>query len=150
MISINSTEQIDTTEATHAVVHVHFLAVMLSLDDIHEEIFGFNANSDPIIMDFMMSNYRDLQNIFLYNDYIIFSTRARDVLFKCDSTTRLQIAEDAIRKWNFMDKLGEILELINKETVDFGLRHSDFDKKKRNSDEFVENVGFNILELSRD
>ncbi|ULT83922.1 hypothetical protein L3Y34_012902 [Caenorhabditis briggsae] len=65
-ISINSTEQIDTTEATHAVVHVHFLAVMLSLDDIHEEIFGFNANSDPIIMDFMMSNYRDLQNIFLY------------------------------------------------------------------------------------
>ncbi|PIC20115.1 hypothetical protein B9Z55_025418 [Caenorhabditis nigoni] len=146
--SFNSTEQATTTEITHAVVQMHLLAVILSLCDIHEENSGLNANSDPIILDFIMSNYRDPKNRFLYDNNIICSIRARDVLLNCDSTTRLQIAKDAIRKWNLMDKLGKVLELMDKE--DFCRKMSDFDKKKQDLDQFVENVRSNIVEFSRD
>ncbi|CAD6198018.1 unnamed protein product [Caenorhabditis auriculariae] len=53
--SFNSTEQVTTTEVSHAVVQIHFLAVFLSLGDMHEENFGINASSDPIILDFMIN-----------------------------------------------------------------------------------------------
>lgn len=98
----------------------------------------------------MMSNYGDPKHKFLHEDNIICSIRARDILYNCDSTTRLQIAKDAIRKWNLMDKLGEVLELMDKEKEDFGRKKLRFDKKTRDLEEFVEKVRSNIQDLSRD
>ncbi|CAI4222806.1 unnamed protein product [Auanema sp. JU1783] len=147
--SFNSIKQVNTTEVSHAVVQIYFLAVFLSLGDMHDDNFGINANSDPIILDFMMSNYRNPVNTFLNRDDNL-SIRTRDILFNCDTTTRLQIAKDVIRKWNLMDKLGEVLELMNQEMKDFGLMKFDLDKKTRDLEEFVEKVRTNIWDLFRD
>ncbi|CAB3402095.1 unnamed protein product [Caenorhabditis bovis] len=148
--SFNSTEEVNTTEISHAVVQIHFLAVFLSLGDMHEENFGINESCHPIILDFMMSNYGDPKHKFLHEDNVIRSIRAREILHNCDSTTRLQIVKDAIRKWNLIDKLGEVLELMCKEKEDFGLKMLDFDKKIRDLEEFVEKVRSNIQDLSRE
>ncbi|EFO98189.1 hypothetical protein CRE_15408 [Caenorhabditis remanei] len=145
--SFNSTEQVNTTEVTRTVVQIHFLAVFLSLGDMHEENFGMNANSDPIILDFMMSNYGDPQHKFLHENKIINSMRARDILENCDSTVRLQIAKDAIQNWNLMEKLSEVLELMNKEKENFGRDKLDFDKQARDLEEYVERVRSNIQNL---
>uniref|UniRef100_A0A7E4VL82 Ubiquitin-like domain-containing protein n=1 Tax=Panagrellus redivivus TaxID=6233 RepID=A0A7E4VL82_PANRE len=143
----NSTEHVNTTEISHAVVQIHFLAVFLSLGDMHEENFGFNASSDPIILDFMMSNYGVPKHKFLHEKNTINSFRARDILENCDSAARLQIAQDAIRNWNLLDKLGEVLKLMDKEMENFGRNKLDFDKKTRDLEEYVEKVRSNIQDL---
>uniref|UniRef100_A0A1I7T0D7 Terpene_synth_C domain-containing protein n=1 Tax=Caenorhabditis tropicalis TaxID=1561998 RepID=A0A1I7T0D7_9PELO len=143
----NSIEQDNPTELSHATVQFHFLASFLSLCDMEEKSFGLNGNSDPIILDFMTTNYRDPVNGFLYQDNMIYSYLTRDILKTCDSTARLQIAKDAVQKWNLIEKMDEGLKLMDKIVEDFGRSKMDFDKKTKNLEEYVKNVKSNIQEL---
>jgi hypothetical protein len=80
---------VDSTEVSHALVQIHFLAAFLSLGDMHEENFGLNGHSNPIIVDFMMSNYGDPKDRFLRREDTIRSLSCKAILKECASDKRL-------------------------------------------------------------
>lgn len=136
-------------EVSRALVQISFLSAFLSLVDMRDENFGLDAGFNPIIIDFMMSNYGDPKTKFLGDNRTIhFSDKSFNaILDNCASAERLQIAKDALQAWDFGRKLDETLKQMDQEKVNFGRKQLDFEKKTKDLEEFVARVKSNVREL---
>jgi hypothetical protein len=114
-----------------------------------EKNFGMGANSRPIIIDFMMSNYNEPQTKF-YDSNTIQSYSAKAILNSCTPDVRLQIAKESIREWNLIKQLDQTLEQMDQEKKDFNRDALEFEKKSCDLTDFVEKVKSNLHELLSD
>ncbi|KAI6188290.1 hypothetical protein M3Y98_00339000 [Aphelenchoides besseyi] len=92
---------VDASVLSRCVVQIQFLAVYLSLGDMSAFNFGSNNHSNPIIVDFMMSDYVDPKPKFL-NDANTFAASAGEcnaMVDKISSADRLNIAKTSIEEW---------------------------------------------------
>lgn len=134
-------------EITRALVQIQFLAAYLSLGDMHDENIGIEENFNPIIIDFMMSNYFDPKTKFLHEANTSINQIYNDLLTKCAASERLQIAKDSMHQWNFLEKMDETLKLIDEEKANFGRKELDFEKATKDLEEFVRKLKSNIEDL---
>ncbi|KAI6201588.1 Ubiquitin-like domain-containing protein [Aphelenchoides besseyi] len=151
LLSFNSLDlqRIDASVLSRCVVQIQFLAVYLSLGDMSAFNFGSNNHSNPIIVDFMMSDYVDPKPKFL-NDANTFAASAGEcnaMVDKISSADRLNIAKTSIEEWQRVSKLEEALKLMDKEESDFGRNHLEFEKKTADLKEFVRKVTSNVEAL---
>lgn len=139
----------DSDKTLYAIVQIYFLTVFLSLGDMHDDNFGLTADSSPIIVDFMMSSFRDPKAVFLKGNKILhFSDPSfSGLLDKCSSTERLRIAKESLRMWDFEPKLDDVLKQMDQEKLRFGRQCLNFEKKTKELEEFVARVKSDIHEL---
>jgi antirestriction protein len=114
---------------------------------MHDDNYGFDSDFKPMIIDFMMSNYANLEKKFLEENNTLQSCSATAILSACKSAERLQIAKESISEWNLVERLDQALSQINEEKNDFNRNMLDFVKKTTNLNDYVKKVKSDISNL---